>query len=130
MPNFRSLVGVLAISTSLTGGAIALDIAMTAGAANAGTVMGGCGGCGNGWGRGHRNHNRNWNRNHERQHERQRQHQRQTLMRDFTLLITPFQKSDNKANPLQKQNTEAESKAVYPPAPSRHAPVITPGMSG
>ncbi|GII27296.1 hypothetical protein [Planotetraspora mira] len=129
MSNFKSLVGVLAISTALTGGAIALDTAAAAGAANATTIMSGCRGCGDGWGRGHRNHNRNWNRNHERQHERQHQHQLQHLLRDFALLITPFQKTDNQTNPMQKQNSKSKAKAVYPPAPSTHAPYVTPQMS-
>ncbi|GAA1288901.1 hypothetical protein Psi02_18280 [Planotetraspora silvatica] len=112
MPNFKSLVGVLAISTALTGGAVALGTAVTAGTANATTVMGCGGGCGGGgWGRGHRNHNRNWNRNHQWQHERQHQHQRQYLLRDFTLVVTPFQKSDNDATPWQKQDTDSKSNA-------------------
>ncbi|GAA4586579.1 hypothetical protein GCM10023194_33130 [Planotetraspora phitsanulokensis] len=112
MPSFKSLVGVLAISTALTGGAVALGTAVTTGAANATTVMGCGGGCGGGgWGRGHRNRNNNWNHNRVRQHERQHQFQRQHLLRDFTLLVTPFQKSDNDVITQQKQHDDSEAKA-------------------
>ncbi|GII30423.1 hypothetical protein [Planotetraspora mira] len=113
MPNFKSLVGVLAISTALTGGAVALGTAVTTGAANASTVMGcggGCGGGGCGWGRGHRNHNRNFN--HQRQHTRQRQHQNQHLLRDFTLIVTPFQSSDTQATPWQRQATDSAAHPI------------------
>jgi hypothetical protein len=111
MPNFKSLVGALAISTALTGGAVALGTAVTTNAANASTVMGGggCGGGGCGWGRGHRNHNRNHNR--QRQHARQHQHQNQHLLRDFTLIVTPFQQSDNHASPWQRQDGDSTAHA-------------------
>jgi hypothetical protein len=113
MPKFKSLVGVLAISTALTGGAVALGTAVSTTAASAATVMGGCGGggCGFGVGRHGRNHNRNHLRNHQRQHERQLQHQRQHLLRDFTLVVTPFQKSDNQATPWQKQDLDTKSRS-------------------
>ncbi|GII32356.1 hypothetical protein [Planotetraspora mira] len=112
MPNFKSLVGVLAVSTALTGGAVALGTAVTSTSASATTITGCGGGCGgSGWGRGHRNHNRNWNKNREWQHAREHQHQRQHLLRDFSLIITPFQKSDNQAIPQQKQDTDSKSKA-------------------
>lgn len=112
MPNFRSLVGALAISTALTGGAIALGTAVTTSAAHASTVMGcgGCGGgCGGGWRRGNRNHNRNHNR--QAQHVRQRQHQNQHLMRDFTLIVSPFQQDHTSANPWQKQDNDSTARA-------------------
>ncbi|GAA4586582.1 hypothetical protein GCM10023194_33140 [Planotetraspora phitsanulokensis] len=111
MPNFKSLVGVLAISTALTGGAVALGTAVTAGSASASTVMGCGGGCGGGcgWGRRHRCHNRNFN--HQRQHARQHQSQNQHLLRDFTLIVTPFQTSDNHANPWQRHATNNNSLA-------------------
>ncbi|GAA4556505.1 hypothetical protein [Planotetraspora kaengkrachanensis] len=112
MPNFKSLVGVLAISTALTGGAVALGTAVTVGTANATTVMGCGGGCGGGgWGRGHRNSNHNRNHLRQRQHERQFEFQRQHLLRDFTLVVTPFQKQDNDATPWQKQDNDSKAKA-------------------
>ncbi|GAA4572563.1 hypothetical protein [Planotetraspora kaengkrachanensis] len=111
MPNFKSLVGALAISTALTGGAVALGATVTTSAANASTVMGCGGGCGGG-GCG-RSHNRNHNRNHNRQwqQEHQRQHQNQHLMRDFTLIVSPFQNADTKANPWQRQDGDSTAKA-------------------
>ncbi|WP_433350510.1 hypothetical protein ACQP25_40745 [Microtetraspora malaysiensis] len=87
MPKFKSVIAGLALSTAVTGGAVALGAATTATAANAGIVQVGCGGCGGGcgggggWGWGgrgrNRNHNRNWNRNHNRQHQTNRQNQNQ-----------------------------------------------------
>ncbi|MCC5579868.1 hypothetical protein IMZ11_30020 [Microtetraspora sp. AC03309] len=84
MPKLKSVIAGLAISTAMTGGAVALGAATTTTAANAGVIQVGCGGgCGGGWGgcggwgRGGRNHNRNFNRNHNRQHQRNHQNQRQ-----------------------------------------------------
>ena len=109
MSKINNLMGILAASIALTGGAVTLGTAVTSTSASATTVMGGCGGggCGGGgWGRrGHRNHNRNFSHNREFQHAREHQHQRQHLLRDFTLLITPFQKTDNQATPWQKQDS-------------------------
>ncbi|WP_204074465.1 hypothetical protein [Planotetraspora phitsanulokensis] len=73
-----------------------------------------------------RNKNRNNNRHKQRQHEHQHGHQRQHLLRDFTHVVTPFQKTDNQSNPVQKQDTESKAKAAYPPAPARPAPFVTP----
>ncbi|SDI76829.1 hypothetical protein [Nonomuraea jiangxiensis] len=94
MPNLKSVIAGLAISTAVTGGVVGLGAAATttsAGAAaqvSTGTSVltgGGCQGwrrCGWGWRRGHHNrqrliiniHNRNFNRNdrfdNERRHER------------------------------------------------------------
>ena len=122
MPNFKSLIEILAVGTALTGGALVLGAA-GATAASASVVMGGvpapapapapavvsrpvchktvCF-------RQERQHNRNhnWNHNREWQHARQHEHQRQFLMRDFTLLVSPFQKDDTQATPWQKQDTD------------------------
>ncbi|GAA4565444.1 hypothetical protein [Planotetraspora kaengkrachanensis] len=127
MSKLSNLVGILAVSTALTGGAVALGTAVTSTSASATTVMGCGGGCGggSGWGRGHRNHNRNWNRNHERQHAREHQHQRQHLLRDFSLIITPFQKSDNQAFPQQKQDTDSKAKAEAEGYYGTPAPAVT-----
>ncbi|GII28112.1 hypothetical protein [Planotetraspora mira] len=112
MPNFKSLVGALAISTALTGGAVALGAAVTTSTASAATVMGcGGGGCGGGWGRSHRNSNHNRNHNRQWQQARQHEHQSQHLMRDFTLVVSPFQRNDNEATPWQKQDGDSKSEA-------------------
>jgi hypothetical protein len=128
----NNIVGILAASIALTGGAVTLGTAVTSTSASATTVMGGCGGggCGGGgWGRrGNRNHNRNFNHNREFQHAREHQHQRQHLLRDFTLLVTPFQKTDNQATPWQKQDTndrsesEDNDKNYYPKTVSKTTP--------
>ncbi|WP_433350520.1 hypothetical protein ACQP25_40770 [Microtetraspora malaysiensis] len=92
MPKFKSVIAGLAISTAMTGGAVALGATTTATTANAAVVQAGWGGGGGGWGRGHRN--RNWNRNHNRNREhqnarqQQRSHQRQNLINNITIRIT------------------------------------------
>ncbi|MGI5492406.1 hypothetical protein [Microtetraspora malaysiensis] len=92
MPKFKTVIAGLAISTAMTGGAVALGATTTATTANAAVVQAGWGGGGGGWGRGHRN--RNWNRNHNRNREhqnarqQQRSHQRQNLINNITIRIT------------------------------------------
>ncbi|WP_433219199.1 hypothetical protein [Microtetraspora malaysiensis] len=95
MPKLKSVIAGLAISTAMTGGAVALGAATTTTPASAGVVQVGCGGgCGGGWGGGgwggrgrNRNHNRNWNRNHNRQHQtnRQNQNQRQFVINNIRI---------------------------------------------
>ncbi|GAA4556508.1 hypothetical protein [Planotetraspora kaengkrachanensis] len=123
MSKLGNIMGVLAAGATLTGGALVLG---TATAASASVVMGGvpapapvravvsrptchktvCFREGR-----HHNRNHNWNHNRQRQHERQFEFQRQHLLRDFSLIITPFQKSDNEAFPQQKQDTDSKAKA-------------------
>ncbi|GII57009.1 hypothetical protein Pth03_53980 [Planotetraspora thailandica] len=121
MFKLSNVMGVLAASAALTGGALVIG----ASAASASVVMGGvpapapapravvsrpvchkqvCF-------REGRNHNRNhnWNHSRQRQHERQFEFQRQHLLRDFTLVVTPFQKSDNETSPWQRQDTDSDS---------------------
>ncbi|GAA0377639.1 hypothetical protein GCM10009530_30280 [Microbispora corallina] len=144
MPKLNNLVGVLAISAAMTGGAVALGNVVTATSANAATVMGGYVGgpsyvsrayprLSNRQGQG----TKNKNKNKQWQHERQHQNQHQFLLRDFTLVLTPFQKTetdsralpynwqasdtraqpwnrqdsqtDTRSNPKQKQDAEAEN---------------------
>ncbi|GAB3907390.1 hypothetical protein [Microbispora bryophytorum] len=115
MPKFNNLVGILAISAALTGGAVTLGTAVAATSASAATVMGGYVG---GGGYPYANYNRNRNAQHQKnkgangnknknknktkqwQHERQNQGQNQFLLRDFTLVLTPFQKTDTDARAL------------------------------
>ncbi|WP_182900015.1 hypothetical protein [Microbispora sp. H10830] len=113
MSALKNIAGLLALGTALSGAAIALGGA-TAGTASAATVMGGyipapSGGVryvrpsynynSNRQRQGHkalnRNKNKNKNKNHEWQHARQSENQSQFLLRDFTLVLTPFQKSSN-----------------------------------
>ncbi|MEU6413733.1 hypothetical protein [Microbispora sp. NPDC046933] len=115
MSVLKNIAGALALGTALSGAAIVLGGA-TAGTAGAATVMGGyvpapSGGVryvprnynrnynSNRQGQKHqaanRNKNKNKNKNHEWQHARQSESQDQFLMRDFTLVLTPFQKSSN-----------------------------------
>ncbi|MBO4270689.1 hypothetical protein [Microbispora triticiradicis] len=118
MPKFNNLVGILAISAALTGGAVTLGTAVAAGSANAATVMGGYVGGGGGYPypygnfnanrnsqrQKHKalngNKNKNKNKTKQWQHERQNQGQHQFLLRDFTLVLTPFQKTDTDARAL------------------------------
>ncbi|WP_327047795.1 hypothetical protein OG320_07940 [Microbispora sp. NBC_01189] len=117
MPKFNNLVGILAISAALTGGAVTLGAAVAAGSANAATVMGGYVGGGgypypygnfnsnrNSQRQKHKalngNNNKNKNKTKQWQHERQNQGQHQFLLRDFTLVLTPFQKTDTDARAL------------------------------
>ncbi|GAA4565441.1 hypothetical protein [Planotetraspora kaengkrachanensis] len=123
MSKLGNIMGVLAASAALTGGALVLG---TATAASASVVMGGvpapapapvsvsrptchktvCF-------REGRNHNRNhnWSHNRQRQHARQFEFQRQHLLRDFTLVVTPFQSSENDATPWQRQEDDSQAKA-------------------
>ncbi|GAA1288906.1 hypothetical protein Psi02_18270 [Planotetraspora silvatica] len=122
MSKLSNIMGVLAASVALSGGALALG----ATSASASVVMGGvpapapapvsvsrpvchksvCV-------REGRNHNRNhnWNHSRQRQHARQFEFQRQYLMRDFSLIVTPFQSSENEATPWQKSDTDSRSEA-------------------
>ncbi|MFC0865737.1 hypothetical protein ACFHYQ_25905 [Sphaerimonospora cavernae] len=118
MPKLSNLVGILAISAALTSGAVALGAAVTTASADAATVMGGfVGGPGpygnwnDNWNRNRnkqrqgqkgKNHNKNKNKNKTKQwqHERQMQGQHQFLLRDFTLVLTPFQKTDSDSRAL------------------------------
>ncbi|GAA4597216.1 hypothetical protein GCM10023194_71420 [Planotetraspora phitsanulokensis] len=122
MSKLSNIMGVLAASAALTGGALVLGTT----AASASVVMGGvpapapapvsvsrpvchkqvCF-------REERQHNRNhnWNHNRQRQHARQLEFQRQHLLRDFTLVVTPFQKSENDAQPWQRQDDDSQAKA-------------------
>jgi sugar (pentulose or hexulose) kinase len=109
MSTFKNLAGVLAVGTALTGGAVALGGAVTSTSASATTVMGGYVGgerpAARHYVRYHRpaaaerhvNKNKNKNKNKQNQQHRQHQNQRQFLMRDFTLVLTPFQKSETAA---------------------------------
>jgi hypothetical protein len=138
MSKLNHMMGMLAVSTALTGGALALGtIASTA--ASASVVMGGVPAPAPApvaapvsvsrpvyhktvrfrEGRQH-NRNHNFNHNRQRQHERQFEFQRQHLMRDFSLVVTPFQKSDTEATPWQRQDDdnknrlEDDDKTYYP----------------
>lgn len=113
MSTIKSMVGLLAVAATMTGGAIALGGVV--GSADAATVMGGAPGGGrpayhrvyrpagnynansNRARAGNKNKNKNKQKNKQNQHHRQYQNQRQFLMRDFTLVLTPFQKSENGA---------------------------------
>ncbi|GGO25875.1 hypothetical protein GCM10010116_51940 [Microbispora rosea subsp. aerata] len=130
MPKFNNLVGILAISAALTGGAVTLGTAVAT-SANAATVMGGYVGGGgypypynanynrnrNKQGQKHRAANKNKNKNKNKtkqwQHERQNQNQHQFLLRDFTLVLTPFQKTDTDARALP-YNWQYGSTQAYP----------------
>ncbi|GII32357.1 hypothetical protein [Planotetraspora mira] len=127
MFKLSTIMGVLAAGATLTGGAFILGTATGAGAS---VVMGGvpapapvsvsrptCHKTVCFREERHHNRNHNWNHNRQRQHERQHQHQRQYLLRDFSLIITPFQKSDNQAFPQQKQDTDSKAKAESYPTP-------------
>ncbi|GLW26623.1 hypothetical protein Mame01_66650 [Microbispora amethystogenes] len=115
MSVLKNIAGALALGTALSGAAIVLG-GVAAGTAGAATVMGGYIPAPSGGARyvpraynynyntnrqrqGHkalnRNKNKNKNKNHEWQHARQSEYQDQFLMRDFTLVLTPFQKSSN-----------------------------------
>ncbi|ETK31188.1 hypothetical protein [Microbispora sp. ATCC PTA-5024] len=125
MSTMKNLVGLLAASAALTGGAVALGTAVTSTSASAATVMGGNVGGGrpvarhyvrsyypvasNRQGQG----SKAKNKNKQHQHGRQYQNQRQFLMRDFTLVLTPFQKAENSAAsiPWNHQQTDA---SVHP----------------
>ncbi|WP_327047796.1 hypothetical protein OG320_07945 [Microbispora sp. NBC_01189] len=115
MSVLKNIAGALALGTALSGAAIVLGGA-AAGTASAATVMGGyipapraqaryyprsynSNWNANSQRQGHKaanhNKNKNKNKNHEWQHARQSEFQDQFLMRDFTLVLTPFQKSSN-----------------------------------
>ncbi|GIH65614.1 hypothetical protein [Microbispora siamensis] len=115
MSVLKNIAGALALGTALSGAAIVLGGA-TAGTASAATVMGGyvpapSGGVryvrpsynrnyntnrqAQGQKGRNKNKNKNKNKNHEWQHARQSETQSQFLLRDFTLVLTPFQKSSN-----------------------------------
>ncbi|MEU7941656.1 hypothetical protein [Microbispora bryophytorum] len=115
MSVLKNIAGALALGTALSGAAIVLGGA-TAGTASAATVMGGyipapSGGVryvrpsynrnyntnrqAQGQKGRNKNKNKNKNKNHEWQHARQSENQSQFLLRDFTLVLTPFQKSSN-----------------------------------
>ncbi|MEW9534124.1 hypothetical protein [Microbispora sp. NPDC049125] len=134
MPKFNNLVGVLAISAALTGGAVALGSVVTTTSANAATVMGGYVGgpsyssrgcCPRGNSNRQGQGSKNKNKNKQWQHERQHQNQHQFLLRDFTLVLTPFQKTetdsralpynwqatDTKAQPWNRQDSHTDTKA-------------------
>jgi hypothetical protein len=141
MSKLNHMMGMLAVSTALTGGALALGT-ITSTAASASVVMGGvpapapapapvaapravvsrpvCHKTVCFRERPSHNRNHNFNRNRQRQHERQFEFQRQHLMRDFTLVVTPFQKSDTEAMPWQRQDDdtknrmEDDDKTYYP----------------
>ncbi|GGO25878.1 hypothetical protein GCM10010116_51950 [Microbispora rosea subsp. aerata] len=116
MSALKNIAGLLALGTALSGAAVVIG-GVTAGAAGAATVMGGyvpAPSAGavryyprnynynantNRQRQGHkaanRNKNKNKNKNKQWQHLRQSESQDQFLMRDFTLVLTPFQKSSN-----------------------------------
>ncbi|WP_169948776.1 hypothetical protein [Microbispora sp. H11081] len=127
MPKFNNLVGILAISAALTGGAVTLGTAVAATSANAATVMGGYVGGGypypynynanrNSQKQKHKalngNKNKNKNRTKQWQHERQNQGQHQFLLRDFTLVLTPFQKTDSDSRALPYNWQAGSSQAI------------------
>jgi hypothetical protein len=121
MPKFNNLVGILAISAAITGCAVTLGTAVTATSANAVTMGGYVGGGGypggnfnlnrNSQRQKHKAANGNKNKNKQWQHERQHQGQHQFLLRDFTLVLTPFQKteSDSRALPYNWQSGQSTS---------------------
>ena len=96
MPKVNKFVGVLAMSAALTGGAVALGTAATTVAADAATVSAVQMQNPHAFvlkrkkkGAKKKNKNKQWQR------EQQHQKQNQFLLRDFTLVLTPFQKSEN-----------------------------------
>lgn len=121
MSMFRNIGGILAVSTAMTGAVVALSAATataanaaTSIATNAGIVMGGyvppaprrryVAPVNVNWNRNRnankqgqsgktRSKNKNKNKNKQWQDTRQHEVQDQFLMRDFTLVLTPFQKS-------------------------------------
>lgn len=104
------IIGVFAIGVALTGGAVAVSAPLLA--TPAGAVV-----------TGDYNHNdnrahargrykqKNKNKNKQWQRDREHQKQRQFLMRDLTLVITPFQKeeTDARALPYNWQNVDTFS---------------------
>ncbi|MBX6386372.1 MAG: hypothetical protein IRZ07_25925 [Microbispora sp.] len=113
MSALKNTAGLLALGTALSGAAIVLGGA-TVGTAGATTVMGGYIPAPSAGVRyyprnynvntnrqkqkhkaANRNKNKNKNKNHQWQHIRQSENQDQFLLRDFTLVLTPFQKSSN-----------------------------------
>ena len=109
MSTFKNLAGMLAISTAMTGAAVAMT-AMTGATAGAATVMGGYVPAPKRVvrpvyrpvhvtkpakkARKKKNKNKQWQRG------QQHQKQNQFLLRDFTIVITPFQASDNDSHAL------------------------------
>ncbi|ADG89682.1 hypothetical protein [Thermobispora bispora] len=101
MPKVNKFVGVLAMSAALTGGAVALGTAATTVAADAATVSAVQMQNPHAFvlkrkkkGAKKKNKNKQWQR------EQQHQKQNQFLLRDFTLVLTPFQKSENDSRAL------------------------------
>ncbi|MEW9531629.1 hypothetical protein [Microbispora sp. NPDC049125] len=121
MRTCTDIVRVLVVGAALTGGAVTLGASVAAASTQAAAAAQTAGAAGiavrsddpalhryySGHGRRHAG-----KRGRQHQHDRQHQRQHQFLLRDFTLVLTPFQKAETDSRSLPYNWQNSDSKAV------------------